>query len=161
MFDSITSNLVKCMGRIMEKDTTYTVNRQELIRMARESCEGNLKSSGNGRFSQGLSMKGVNKKKAAIAKSPKANSLRVSNATNVSALEKKQLAIKFMLIRTICASVIFLAIVAIDKLDFSYETFNSDMIIESVKSNHMYDIAENIFTRLQEEKIVDVFNGLD
>lgn len=149
------------MGIIMEKDTTYTVNRQELIRMARESCEGNLKSSGNGRFSQGLSMKGASKKKAAIAKSPKANSLRVGNTTTMSALEKKQLAIKFMLIRTICASVIFLAIVAIDKFDFTYETFNSDMIIESVKSNHMYDKAEKIFTTLQDEKIVDVFNGLD
>lgn len=145
----------------MEKDTTYTVNRQELIRMARESCEGNLKSSGNGRFSQGLSMKGASKKKAAIANSPKANSLRVGNTTTMSALEKKQLAIKFMLIRTICASVIFLAIVAIDKFDFTYETFNSDMIIESVKSNHMYDKAEKIFTTLQDEKIVDVFNGLD
>ena len=145
----------------MEKDTTYTVNRQELIRMARESCEGNLKSSGNGRFSQGLSMKGASKKKAAIAKSPKANSLRIGNTTTMSALEKKQLAIKFMLIRTICASVIFLAIVAIDKFDFTYETFNSDMIIESVKSNHMYDKAEKIFTTLQDEKIVDVFNGLD
>ena len=149
------------MGIIMEKDTTYTVNRQELIRMARESCEGNLKSSGNGRFSQGLSMKGASKKKAAIANSPKANSLRVGNTTTMSALEKKQLAIKFMLIRTICASVIFLAIVAIDKFDFTYETFNSDMIIESVKSNHMYDKAEKIFTTLQDEKIVDVFNGLD
>ena len=149
------------MGIIMEKDTTYTVNRQELIRMARESCEGNLKSSGNGRFSQGLSMKGTSKKKAAIAKSPKANSLRIGNTTTMSALEKKQLAIKLMLIRTICASVIFLAIVAIDKFDFTYETFNSDMIIESVKSNHMYDKAEKIFTTLQDEKIVDVFNGLD
>lgn len=129
--------------------------------MARESCEGNLKSSGNGRFSQGLSMKGASKKKAAIANSPKANSLRVGNTTTMSALEKKQLAIKFMLIRTICASVIFLAIVAIDKFDFTYETFNSDMIIESVKSNHMYDKAEKIFTTLQDEKIVDVFNGLD
>lgn len=145
----------------MEKDTTYTVNRQELIRIARESCEGNLKSSGNGRFSQGLSMKGATKKKAAIAKAPKAGSVKSGNALVMSTQEKKQTAIKFMLIRTICASVIFLAIVIIDKLNFTYETFNSDMIIESVQSNHVYEEAEKFFATLQDEKIVDVFNGLD
>lgn len=145
----------------MEKDTTYTVNRQELIRIARESCEGNLKSSGNGRFSQGLSMKGTTKQKAAIAKAPKASSVKASKASAMSAQERKQTTIKFILIRTICASVIFLAIVVIDKFNFTYETFNSDMIIESVQSNHVYEKAEKFFATLQDEKIVDVFNGLD
>ena len=145
----------------MEKDTTYTVNRQELIRIARESCEGNLKSSGNGRFSQGLSMKGATKQKAAIAKAPKASSVKTSKASAMSAQERKQTTIKYILIRTICASVIFLAIVVIDKFNFTYETFNSDMIIESVQSNHVYEKAEKFFATLQDEKIVDVFNGLD
>lgn len=145
----------------MEKDTTYTVNRQELIRIARESCEGNLKSSGNGRFSQGLSMKGTTKQKASITKAPKASSVKASKASTMSVQERKQTTIKFMLIRTICASVIFLAIVVIDKFNFTYETFNSDMIIESVQSNHVYEKAEKFFATLQDEKIVDVFNGLD
>lgn len=145
----------------MEKDTTYTVNRQELIRIARESCEGNLKSSGNGRFSQGLSMKGATKKKAAIAKAPKVGSVKSGNASAISTQERKQTTIKFMLIRTICASVIFLAIVVIDKFNLTYETFNSDMIIETVQSNHVYEEAEKFFATLQDEKIVDVFNGLD
>ncbi|WP_073281585.1 hypothetical protein [Anaerosporobacter mobilis] len=149
------------MGIIMEKDTTYTVNRQELIRIARESCEGNLKSSGNGRFSQGFSMKGATKTKTAIAKAPKVTTAKASRAVTISAQEKKQTAIKFMLIRTICASAIFLTIVVIDKFNFTYETFNSDRIIESVQSNHMYEKAEKFFATLQDEKIVDVFNGLD
>lgn len=145
----------------MEKDTTYTVNRQELIRIARESCEGNLKPSGNGGFLQGLSMKGATKKKSAIAKAPKVSLVKSRNASAISAQERQQTTIKFMLIRTICASVIFLAIVVIDKFNFTYETFNSDMIIESVQSNHVYEEAEKFFATLQDEKIVDVFNGLD
>lgn len=145
----------------MEKDSTYTVNRQELIRIARESCEGNLKASGNGRFSQGLSMKGTTKQKATIANAPKASAVKASKASVTSAQERKQTTIKFMLIRTICASVIFLAIVVIDKFNFTYETFNSDMIIESVQSNRVYEKAEKFFATLQDEKIVDVFNGLD
>lgn len=145
----------------MEKDTTYTVNRQELIRIARESCEGNLKSSGNGRFSQGLSMKGATKQKAATSKAPKTSSVKASKASAMSAQERKQTTIKYILIRTICTSVIFLAIVVIDKFNFTYETFNSDMIIESVQSNHVYEKAEKFFATLQDEKIVDVFNGLD
>ncbi|HAB61609.1 MAG TPA: hypothetical protein DCE48_13115 [Lachnospiraceae bacterium] len=149
------------MGIIMEKDTTYTVNRQELIRIARESCEGNLKSSGNGRFSQGLSMRGATKTKTTIAKAPKVTTTKASRAVTMSAQEKKQTAIKFILIRTICASVIFLAIVVIDKVNFTYETFNSNRIIESVQSNRVYEKAEKFFATLQDEKIVDVFNGLD
>lgn len=145
----------------MEKDTTYTVNRQELIRMARESCEGNLKPSGNGRFTYGLSKssksmgktKGQNK--ATISK-------RVTSKTvSLSEQEKRQMSIKFMLIRTICASVIFLAIVVVDKMNVTYETFNSDLIMQTVESNKAYDQVEKFFASLKKEEIVDVFNRLD
>ncbi|WP_310603483.1 hypothetical protein [Anaerosporobacter sp.] len=147
----------------MEKDATYTVNRQELIRMARESCEGNLKSSGNGRFSQGLSRKGMTSKRESVVKTPKAAKVKTKsvNTTAITEQEKKQKAIKFMLIRTICASAIFLGIVVVDKMDLTYKTFGSDKIIESVQSNHVYEKAEKFFATLQDEKIINVFNGLD
>lgn len=146
----------------MEKDTTYTVNRQELIRMARESCEGNLKSTGNGRFTYGLSKnssKGMTKAKGknSVAVAKKSS----SKVVPLSEQEKRQMSIKFMLIRTICASVIFLAIVVVDKMDITYETFNSDLIMQTVESNKVYDVAEKFFASLKNEEIVDVFNGLD
>ncbi|WP_455716459.1 hypothetical protein [Anaerosporobacter sp.] len=145
----------------MEKDTTYTVNRQELIRLARESCEGNLKSSGNGRFSQGLSKKGANPKKESIAKVPKATTAKKTKVNVGSEQDKKQKAIKSILIRTICASAVFLVIVVFDKINFTYKTFGADMIKEVVQSNRVYDKAEKFFATLQDEKIVDVFNRLD
>lgn len=145
----------------MEKDTTYTVNRQELIRLARESCEGNLKSSGNGRFSQGLSKKGASSKKEATAKIPKATTAKTVKVKAVSNQEKKQIAIKSMLIRTICASAVFLAIVIIDKFNFTYKTFDKNMVKQVVQSNRVYDKAEKFFATLDSEKIVDVFNRLD
>lgn len=151
----------------MEKDTTYTVNRQELIRLARESCEGNLKSSGNGRFSQGLSKKGTNsrketsQKKDSITRIPKATISKKAKFNAVSEQDRKQIAIKSMLVRTICASAVFLAIVVIDKFNFTYETYNADTIKEVVQSNRVYDKAEKFFATLQDEKIVDVFNRLD
>jgi C4-dicarboxylate transporter len=145
----------------MEKDTTYTVNRQELIRLARESCEGNLKSSGNGRFSQGLLKKGGVSKKEATAKTTKATMVKPVKGKAVSSQEKKQIAIKSMLVRTICASAIFLAIVIIDKFNFTYKTFDRNMLKQVVQNNRVYDYAEKFFATLDSEKIVDVFNRLD
>ncbi len=151
----------------MEKDTTYTVNRQELIRLARESCEGNLRPSGNGRFSQGLSKKGATikketgKKKDSITKLPRSTISKKTKVNGITEQDRKQMAIKSMLIRTIFASAVFLAIVVIDKFNFTYKTYDADVVKEVVQSNRVYDKAEKFFATLQDEKIVDVFNGLD
>ena len=87
----------------MEKDTTYTVNRQELIRMARESCEGNLKSSGNGRFTYGLSKNtSKNPTKTKVKNNVVASKKTASKEVSLTEQEKKQMSIKLTLIRQIC-----------------------------------------------------------
>lgn len=154
----------------MEKDATYTVNRQELIKMARESCEGNLRSSGNGRFTYGLSRKEekeakANRKANTSKKGAMANEIagnrKVSSTSNTSALSNRQFSLKLLLIRTICASVVVLTVIIIDKFKISYESFDSNYIVKNIESNRVFDKAEEFFTTIQEGKIVDVFNGLD
>lgn len=137
----------------MQKDTTYSINRNELIKMARESCEGNLKASGNGRFSYGITKKTNVNGKTAKASTSKGYAISTTEA-------KKQMSFKLLLIRTICAAAIFLAIVLIDKLNFSYQTFNSDQIIDTVQSNVVAQEAEKLLSSISDGKIIEVFNGL-
>lgn len=143
----------------MEKDATYTVNRQELIRMARESCEGNLRPNGNGRFSQGLHKKENVQKKSSVT--GKMGKVKTGDKIVMKEVDRKRMAIKFLLIRTICVSVVFLFIVVIDRFHISYESFQSETILQTVQSNQLYEQAQELFEGIQDEKIVNVFHGLD
>ncbi|WP_167956600.1 hypothetical protein [Anaerosporobacter faecicola] len=143
----------------MEKDATYTVNRQELIRMARESCEGNLRPNGNGRFSQGLCKKGTVQKKS--RSTGNVGKGKVGETTILQETDRKRMAIKFLLIRTICVSVVFLFIVVIDQFQIGYESFQSETILQTVQSNQLYEQAQELFEGIQDEKIVNVFHGLE
>ena len=60
---------------------------------------------------------------------------------------------KNLLIRLICALVLFLAILMIDKFDVSIKSFNSGSIEQSITSNQGLEKAEDFFVSVY-KKIV-------
>lgn len=138
----------------MEKDTTYTVNRQELIKMARESCEENLKAIGNGKFTYGMVKKQSDK--GGVMKK------RTSSTTIAQAeLSRRQQSIRSILVRTSIACVLMLGVVVVDRCNLSYKNIDMETVKSTVESNAAYEQVENFFNTDTGKQILAVFNRRD
>lgn len=127
------------------------VSRDEYIRLARESCTRNLSPNGSNRNHGGNKNKGyINTDK--MKTWDKAEDYHKSDFADTG-IKMAPITIKSLLIRVICAMLLFLTIFIIDKFDVKIKTFDSNYIKELVSSNQTIDEAEHFFVSLY-EKIV-------
>jgi hypothetical protein len=127
------------------------VSRDEYIRLARESCTRNLGPNGS------YKNHGGNKNKGYL------NNDKMRTWDNAEEYHKSDFAdtglnmvpvnIKSLLIRVICAMLLFLTVFIIDKFDFKTKTFDSNHIKQLVSSNQTIDEAEDFVISLY-KKIV-------
>ena len=123
-------------------------SRDEYIRMARESCIKNLHPESQGG-------KGDLHKKE-IYRQSHSNSVSSYKGEGTGLFQMlgiKNTNIKYLLIRLICALVLFLAILIIDKFEVSIKSFNSNYIEKSITSNQGIEKAEDFFVSVY-KKIV-------
>lgn len=122
------------------------LSRDEYIRLARESCTRNLSYNGNYKNHSGSKNKGyisTDKLKAW----DQAETKHKFGFTDAG-LNWAPVKIKSLLIRIICALVLFLAIFLIDKFDVNVKSLNSENIQNLVASDQSIDEAENFFVKL-------------
>jgi len=123
----------------MDNQEEYSVStRAEFIKLARESCAKNLSSMNRNSKNQTLS---------------KSKELSTKNPFTItgSGLDMPAMTIKTFLIRTICALMLFLTVLLIDKMDIKLKVLNSNIIQESVSSNQGIDDAETFFVSFLEK----------
>jgi hypothetical protein len=128
----------------MDNQEQFTVpSRAEYIRLARESCSKNLSSTnGNGKNQGSNKMKGnekLDKIKIKIWNQGYAGNI-TENQTLFTLTPSK-----LLLIRTVCAFLLFLSVFLIDRFDVKMKIVNSDFIQESILSNQTVEDAENFF----------------
>lgn len=128
------------------------VSRAEYIRQARESCLRQLsmmQSTARAYDSYYLDSALQN---AELEQGRKGRPLRVFNEGNYGTEEEENLremaAFRFLVIRTVCALVLFLSIFLIDKLDFSIGSFTPAKIQEYVTGNDSLKELENFVITL-------------
>jgi hypothetical protein len=130
----------------MDNQNDYMVSsREEYIRLARESC---LKNLGN----NSGEMDTNKKNKVNLVGSPysydKTDYGKDTFFIPGGKLNLNQKWIKHLLIRTICALVLFLTIFLVDKLKFTYKELNSQSIETIVTSSKGFDATEDYFVNL-------------
>lgn len=130
----------------MDNQNDYMVSsREEYIRLARESC---IKNLGNSHGDMDVSKKN----KVNILGSPYSyDKNEYGKESYLIAREKmnfNQPWVKRLLIRTICALVLFLSIYAIDRLNFTYKELNSQSIETIVTTSRGFDATEDYFVNL-------------
>lgn len=125
----------------MDNQEEYpNLSRAELIKLARDSCSKNL-----GPVNRNSKEYGLAKQKEQHYYDGRAYDLsgKLSEIPPVS--------IKFFLIRVICALMIFLTVLLIDKLDINFGSVNSDYIRKCVSSNQEIEDAERIVVSFFED----------
>lgn len=139
------------MQRVQNMDNQeqlQALSRDEYIRIARESCTRNLGYNGtknhNGKMNKGY------------AYTEKTRPWDQGGMSHRPELTDSQFTIapfkiKSLLIRLICALVLFLSIFLFDKFDLKVKTFNSKNIQEMVSSSQSIDDAETFFVNLFEQ----------
>ncbi len=124
-------------------------SRDEYIRMARESCLKNLHPENQG--GKGDLHKKDNYKSSHI--NSRTQYVKEEGQGLFQLLGIQSASMKNLLIRLICALVLFLAILMIDKFDVSIKSFNSGSIEQSITSNQGLEKAEDFFVSVY-KKIV-------
>ncbi|WMJ88137.1 hypothetical protein [Anaerocolumna sp. MB42-C2] len=126
------------------------LSRDEYIRMARESCNRNA-----GYNSSNSKNHGTNKNKGYLNSekfrtwdqaAPVSRHNLSEDGLNMTAVN-----IKSLLIRTICALILFLTVFIFDKFDLKVNTFNTKYIQDMVTSNQSINQAEDYFVSLFEK----------
>lgn len=126
----------------MDNQEQFTVpSRAEYIRLARESCSKNLSSTHGNSKNQGLYK---------MKENEKIDKVKLWNHDKVGSITENQTLFtlssgKIILIRTICALLLFLSVFLIDHFDINMKKLNSKFIQESIMSNQTVEDAENFF----------------
>lgn len=124
----------------MDNQEEYSVpSRAEFIKLARESCTKNLSSVNWNSNNQ---------------PSPRYKEPNKNNELGLWKQELPTISIKLFLIRTICAFMLFLTVLLIDKMDIKWKLLNSEFIQECISSNQGIENAEEVFASFF-EKYVD------
>lgn len=128
-----------------------TLSRDEYVRLARESCTRNLSYNGGN-----IKNHGMNKNKGYI----NPDKVRTWDQTDMKSTDMSMtethfnmtsINVKSLLIRLICALMLFLTVFLIDKFDVKVKTFDSKYIQDLVSSDQGIDQAENFFVTLFEQ----------
>ncbi len=120
------------------------LSRDEYIRMARESCNRNV-----GYNSSNAKNHGTNKNKGYMNSEKfrtwdQADSMNRYNLSE-SGFNMTNVNLKSLLIRTICALILFLAVFIFDQFDLKVNTFNTKYIKDMVTSSQSIEQAEDYF----------------
>ncbi|MGB8453834.1 MAG: hypothetical protein WCD89_16105 [Anaerocolumna sp.] len=129
------------------QEQLQALSRDEYIRLARESCTRNL-SSGGGNKNHGVNK---NNMKAEKLRSWDQNDMNNGFSLTNTGLNITSINIKSLLIRLICAFILFLSVFIIDKFNVKVKTFDSKYIQDLVSSDQSIDQAENFFVSLFEQ----------
>lgn len=137
----------------MDNQNDYMVSsRQEYIRLARESCLKNLGSNPK-------DMDTSKKNNVSLLGSPysyeKNEYGKESYLISGGKINFNQPWMKRLLIRTICALVLFLSIYAMDKFNFTYKALNSQSIETIVTTSRGFDATEDYFVNLFKNIVVE------
>lgn len=130
----------------MDNQNDYMVSsREEYIRLARESCLKNLgNNTGDINTSKTNQVNLLGSPYSYETNEYGKESFLISSGK----INFNQPWIKRLLIRTICALVLFLSIYAIDKLNFTYKELNSQSIETIVTTSRGFDATEEYFAKL-------------
>ncbi len=132
------------------------VSRSEYIRQARESCLrqlSTLQSSASAYDSYYLDNALQNAKQETNRKTRPYHTLfhEGSEAASVEDNSKEIAAFRFLVVRTVCALLLFLSIFLIDKFDIKIGSFNSDKVQEYVTGkDNLKQLEEFVITLLKE-----------
>ena len=130
------------------QEQLQALSRDEYIRIARESCTRNLGYNGGSKNHNGKMNKGyANAEKIR----PWDQSVPSHRPELTDSFVLAPFKVKSLLIRLICALVLFLSVFLFDKFDLKVKTFNSKNIQEMVSSSQSIDDAENFFVNLFEQ----------
>jgi hypothetical protein len=137
----------------MDNQEGYPVpSRAEVIKLARESCAKNLSSANWSSKNQSTNKnKDQNKlDRMGLWKQIGTNNSMTSseNRSDISTIP-----IRLFMIRAICAFMLFLTVLLIDKFDVKIKVVNSKFIQEMVSSNQKIDDAEEFFVSFFEELV--------
>lgn len=134
----------------MENQEEYSVpSRAELIKLARESCTKNLSSANSNNKNQNSSQyKAQNKSKnQGVARQSDSSNLHTISGR----VELPTMNLKLFIIRMICAVMIFLTVLIIDKLDIKFQELSSDLIEKCISTNQGMEDAEEFFVSCFEQ----------
>lgn len=131
------------------QEQLQALSRDEYIRLARESCTRNQGYNSGTKNHNGKMNKGY-------GYTEKIKPFEQSGQSHRPELAASQFGIapfkvKSLLIRLICALVLFLSIFLFDKFNLKVRTFNSKNIQEMVSSSQSIDDAESFFANLFEQ----------
>ncbi len=131
------------------QEQLQTLSRDEYIRIARESCTRNLGYNGGAKNHSSKMNKGYayTEKIRPWDQGGMGYKPELTDSPFTIAPFK----VKSLLIRLICALVLFLSIFLFDKFDLKVKTFNSKNIQEMVSSSQSIDDAESFFVNLFEQ----------
>ena len=127
----------------MDNQEKYSVpSRAEVIKIARDSCTRNLSSVNKNNKNQNMFK---NKDQSIMDK------YELENQTGVKAhftlpgngLAMNSMTVKFFLIRLICAFMLFLTVLLIDKFDVKLKAINSEYVQELVSTNQGIEAAQD------------------
>lgn len=130
----------------MDHQEDFSVpSRAEYIKLARESCTKNFNTPG-------INNKGNSKIKGEY-KNTKLNFFRKRDTTDYydythGEFDLSNSSMKVFLIKTICAFMLFLTVLLIDKLNIEFKGISSYSIENLVSSNGLIEDAENFLVSL-------------
>ena len=136
-----------------QEDFSVT-SRAEYIKLARESCARNLNASH-------INLKHNGKKKSDTGKMHHHNKRTYIDSYDFDRgeLDISPGSMRAFMIRTVCAIMLFLTVLMIDKLNIEFQGISSHSIEELVSSNDGITKAENFFVSLIEK--MDMKNRTD
>ncbi len=127
-----------------------SLSRDEYIRLARESCTRNL-SYNNGNVKSHATNKNKSFTKSENFRTWDQGEMQNKFSLSETGLNMPAVNLKSLLIRTICALILFLGIFIIDKFNFKVNAFDSKYIQDMVTNNQTMEDTQNFFVALFED----------
>lgn len=133
------------MEENMENQEEYIPSREELIRMARESCARNM-------YPDGMSSREYN----SLKYKDNFYDAKMNHKNTVSDRERTKPAlagVKFFLIRLICAGIVFMAVFAMDKMNLKLYSFDSGFVLKCISTNEGLEAAQDYAVSVYESLV--------
>lgn len=118
-------------------------SRSELIKRARESCSNNLSPT----RAKGNTQNYEREKKSAKERYSDGK-IAPQYYTSTNTLDAKTVSMKLFMIRAVCAVILLLFVIVVDRLQLTYEELGSDTIKNYIVSNESVTEIEEFFVSL-------------
>lgn len=127
----------------MDNQEKYSVpSRAEVIKIARDSCTRNLSSVNKNNKNQNV-IKNKDLSMMDRFELEKQTGVKTPFALSGDGLAMSSMTVKLFLIRVICAFVLFLTVLLIDKFDVKLKAVNSEFVQELVSTNKGIEDAQD------------------